>query len=130
MGSHQKVPRNSSKAQFESKAAIEDIMRLFAVIILFAFFICIITTAFGTPVAKPEAKPEALPQKNRLNVFNCPCMEPCLLKGLNPNYCQNKCIRAGKCTTKATKAEPAASNGSPAPYNGGSDHGWALLVSQ
>ena len=53
--------------------------------------------AFGTPVAEPEAKPEALPQKNRLDVFNCPCMKPCLLRGLNPTYCGNKCKEAGKC---------------------------------
>ena len=53
--------------------------------------------AFGTPVAEPEAKPEALPYKIGLDVFNCPCMKPCLLRGLNPTYCGNKCKEAGKC---------------------------------
>ena len=63
--------------------------------------------AFGTPVAEPEAKPEALPQKDRLDVFNCPCMKPCLLRGKGLSkwnstistafYCGNKCKEAGKC---------------------------------
>ena len=60
--------------------------------------------AFGTPVAKPEAKPEALPQKDRLDVFNCPCMVPCMLgqASYQATYCGNKCKEAGKCPVNTT----------------------------